>query len=387
MNATVRITSYTPNKEGQGNATYEKVKDLIDVWSIEGNYLQAYVPESSVNDLNERLLEKKLKIVRDRHAKVYHIVDSAPDPYEALTNQGFVVLPLLRPHEVAETREQLAAELARDPVYKDASLALQQGMVMGGFGALPTAHSYHNNLTRNLRILAHHKMTSLPGLSGKKITQCPDRVMVRTANQLPSKESWHRDKSPYAQEGSDMFGGWINLNDFAEHFVCCPGSQQVGNAGAQNFETISKEQRPYWKSRQVEVPVPPGHMIVFYENIVHCVNPGKRTNRVRLFTGWCIGPSTPDPTLISRMKSFQTPKIKGGMQPPMYSRQHMACWMDRIVKFSENIKDEYCYHHTAKSGKNEGKTFRIAQRFPMQPGTQYTPYTDAELSMFTPQTC
>ena len=299
--------------------------------------------------------------------------------------QGYIVLPVLQPQEVIETREQLIAELSQDPVYKDPALAIEQGMVMGGFGALPTAHSYHNKVVRALRIKAHKVAASLCP-PDKKMTQCPDRVMVRTANQLPSKESWHRDKSPFAEAGSDMFGGWINLNDFDEHFVCCPGSQQVGNSGAQNFETIPKEDRPYWKARQVKVPIPPGHMIVFYENIVHCVNPGKRTLRYRLFTGWCIGPQTPDPTLIARMKNFQTPKIKGGMQPPLYSRQHMACWMDRIVKFSENISEEYCYDHLVKSGKNEGKTLHIAKRFPMEPGMQYPAYSDEELAMFMPHT-
>ena len=68
-----------------------------------------------------------------------------------LSTEGYCVLPVLSPEEVTSIRDRLVIELRRDPYYKDATLAWNEGMVMGGFGGLATPHSYHNPVTRELR--------------------------------------------------------------------------------------------------------------------------------------------------------------------------------------------------------------------------------------------
>ena len=60
--------------------------------------------------------------------------------------------------------------------------------------------------------------------------------------------------------------------------------------------------------------------------------------------------------------------------------------MERIEAWSVNVKDEFCYNHVVKSGKNKDKMFRIARRFPGVPGApvpaiSYTPYNTEELEM------
>ena len=320
--------------------------------------------------------------------------------FEFLTTKGYCVLPVLTSAEVSSARARLVVELRRDPYYKDATLAWNQGMVMGGFGGLATPHSYHNPVIRELRLRVHEVGVQLcpPGMV---IEQCPDRTMSRAVQQCPGSESWHRDESPSAGPGSTIFGGWINLNDHDEFFACCPGSQRgsqrTGTSGSsgsdKNFQTIPKEERPKWKAAEVKVVVPPGHMVVFYENIVHRVYAGKKRREYRLFVGWRIGtrggtPGNPpiDPTLRDRMVHHQVPKIKGGMQPPVYARQHMASWIERVAAWSVNVKDEHCYDHLVRSGKNKDKTFRIAKRFPMNPGMSYPAYTKLELFVLHPHT-
>ena len=328
---------------------------------------------------------------------------SMTSEFESLTTKGYCVLPVLTSAEVSSARARLVVELRRDPYYKDATLAWNQGMVMGGFGGLATPHSYHNPVIRELRLRVHGVGVQLcpPGMV---IEQCPDRTMSRAVQQCPGSESWHRDESPSAGPGSTIFGGWINLNDHDEFFACCPGSQRgsqrtgtSGSSGSQrgsdkNFQTIPKEERPKWKAAEVKVVVPPGHMVVFYENIVHRVYAGKKRREYRLFVGWRIGtpgnPGNPpiDPTLRDRMVHHQVPKIKGGMQPPVYARQHMASWIERVAAWSVNVKDEHCYDHLVRSGKNKDKTFRIAKRFPMNPGMSYPAYTKLELFVLHPHT-
>ena len=305
-----------------------------------------------------------------------------------LSTEGYCVLPVLSPEEVTSTRDRLVLELRRDPYYKDATRAWNEGMVMGGFGGLATPHSYHNPVTRELRLRVHEVGVQLCPPDAV-IEQCPDRTMSRAIHQCPGGESWHRDESPNAKPGSAIFGGWINLNDHDEYFACCPGSQRIGTGGNINFQTIPKEERPEWKAREVKVPIPPGHLVVFYENIVHRVYTGKKRREYRLFVGWRIGTNRDDeldPTLHERMVRHQVPKIKGGMQPPVYARQHMASWIERVAEWSKNVQDVHCYNHVVRSGKNAGKTFRIAKRYPMNPDMSYPKYTALELFVLRPHT-
>ena len=304
-----------------------------------------------------------------------------------LSTEGYCVLPVLSPEEVTSTRDRLVLELRRDPYYKDATRAWNEGMVMGGFGGLATPHSYHNPVTRELRLRVHEVGVQLCPPDAV-IEQCPDRTMSRAIHQCPGGESWHRDESPSAKPGSAIFGGWINLNDHDEYFACCPGSQRIGTGGNINFQTIPKEERPEWKAREVKVPIPPGHLVVFYENIVHRVYTGKKRREYRLFVGWRIGTNRDelDPTLHERMVRHQVPKIKGGMQPPVYARQHMASWIERVAEWSKNVQDVHCYNHVVRSGKNAGKTFRIAKRYPMNPDMSYPKYTALELFVLRPHT-
>lgn len=297
----------------------------------------------------------------------------------SLYEKGYHVVPVF--HDPRSVWTKLLAEIHSDPYFIDPT----QQQVMGGFAALATPHSYHNNTVRELR-----KALQPVGVQvfGPDVKQCVDRLMYRLPNQRPSAESWHRDESPAA---GVVYGGWVNFNDHDEHFICCPGTHQL-NGGHGGFATIPKEEHAKWKALETRVAIPPGHMIIFFENIVHRVCRGPKLTRpsIRLFVGWSeqTDEQTEQTQLQThqRMRAFQTPKIKSGQQPPLYSRQHLACWMERIEAWSVNVKDEFCYNHVVKSGKNKDKVFRIARRFPGVPGApvpaiSYTPYNTEELEM------
>ncbi|RYG64537.1 hypothetical protein EON64_13785 [archaeon] len=92
----------------------------------------------------------------------------------------------------------------------------------------------------------------------------------------------HRDASNHNKNGtlfghdSDIiYGGWVNLDEHLTHsFSCVSGSHKPNGTDASiGFARVSAaEQRTYSQKKRV-YPIPPGHMVVFNELLVHEVQP------------------------------------------------------------------------------------------------------------------
>ena len=337
---------------------------------------------------------------------------------QQLLINGVVVVPFLEPNEQSTFHDNLIKEYKNAPEFIDGNVTVTNGAVMGGcqFGSFPS--SFHNDTVRHLRTKAAERVIPLlfkPILdrdSDIKVAILGDRACVRPAGIKPTKESWHRDENKYANAHHTIFGGWVNLNAFDQHFSCCPKTHNevAGNNGFALIE--SKEDKKKYKAMKEKIVIPAGHIIVFYERIVHEVLAHmKKEAMVRLFLGWdlttddmnlyghylnSIGPVvTPEEAnkkFKESMKTFPVlDKTIGGKcdKCAMYSPNHLMFWLPRLLKFSENVRPAYCEDYTFKTGKNSGKTFRIVKRFMKavegEAWKAARPYSEKELGLFIPK--
>ena len=335
-----------------------------------------------------------------------------------LLERGVVVLPFLEAHERRSFHDKLIEEYRSAPEFIDANVTLESGAVMGGckFGSFPS--SFHNTTVRNLRMKAVEDV--IPALfqdildrdGNKKIAILADRSCLRPVGIKPSPESWHRDENPYADANHTVFGGWVNLNSFDQHFSCCPKTHNEVTNNSGFAPITSKEEKKRYKAMKEKITIPAGHIIVFYERIVHEVLAhAKKEVMLRLFLGWdlttdnmnlyghylnSIGPTVTTEEAKQKfkqtMKSFPVmDKTIGGKcdKCAMYSPNHLMFWLPRLLKFSENVRPAYCEDYTFKSGKNSGKTFRIVKRFMKTVEDEAwkagRPYSEKELELFFPK--
>jgi len=257
-------------------------------------------------------------------------------PY--LLRDGVVVLPLMElvPFE-SNYRERLSQTLANLPCF----LPNASQHVIGGFGALGTPCSFHNTFARELRLQAYatvfpELLEVLRGLpTGKgKIEVLPERLAVRYKGTSPTAEAWHRDTSPNALQGDHVFGGWINFGPDDSYFSCIPGTQMPGQnqppGGARTgFSTFTKEdaQENRFDQLRRRIRVPPDHLILFYENLIHEVYATKATrDQYRLFHAYritALSTKTPlVPHLQERFENQAVIPMKSGQLPPMRSTAH-----------------------------------------------------------------
>ena len=225
-----------------------------------------------------------------------------------------------------------------------------------------------------------------------------DRNLYRTPDRKVSAEDWHQDlpdKKAMLKLGKVIdpedivYGGWLNLDSFNQYFMGIKGTQK-DNYTADGFARITKERKPHYKrlaKAQGKICIPPGCLIIFYESIVHNVTHNKIEHPMhRQFIGWRVTKHTQPyfPDTVQRCKDQVPIRLKSGQEPPMYSRMHLTNWIERLEKWSENIKDEFCYIHTVRSGKLAGKTFRICKRYLNQTSYFSLPYEQHELDLLKP---
>ncbi len=245
-------------------------------------------------------------------------------------------------------------------------------LTLGGFGALGIPSSFHHPDIRFMRTLIYDLVK--PQLKGthKNLELLFDRVSVRRPNTSISKESWHRDICPNAKEGDVILGGWINLDPIGtppQYFSCSPGSQ----IDIEKNTGFVKEKEP--SSKKV-YEIPPGHIILFHQNILHEIKPQKnKTFSYRLYLGWRLT-NHEDPLFDndSIIKHQSLPYLPSGQLPPMYAKLHWVNHKHMIEEISNRIKCHYKDPHT-------GFVFREI-KFLLE---KFTEYSEKEKSIFFPQ--
>ena len=283
-----------------------------------------------------------------------------------LRDQGWCVVPLLPADEIKATRKAFWRAIASFPEYQaavtsvaDMAKDLTQHYVQGGFGALGNPASFHNSFVREWRTRA---LTSVveqrifaaiiqahpAGGEHVRLEQLVDRMMIRRPSKRATAESWHRDEAIDCQDDDVVFGGWINFDETPQVLSAVPASH-VGVIGHGGFAKLTAADADAATSRRQHLAVPPGHLLVFNEKLMHEVHPAPPATPqhtiLRVFTGWRLTTAT-TPQLgaealeavladqaVVRLKSGQTPKMYANMswsQPGQ--RQQLEAWSRATFK-------------------------------------------------------
>ena len=343
--------------------------------------------------------------------------------YELLKN-GIVVIPFLNKHELPNIRKKFKETVSKFPEYKDTTYP-----VLGGFAAFGNPASFHNPFIRKLRkdvytylLKVLFKDYASVDNSSLKSEMLFDRMLLRRKGQNPSVESWHRDvcaRPPKSSliKGDNILGGWLNLDNSNQYFSCIPGT----HSGVElysltpGFATFNKEEVIELNKKRQKIKIPPGHLVIFFQHIIHEVLPNKAPNDMyRLFHGFRL--TTSNKPLFEndykKRKVFEDqaiPRLPSYQLPAMYSKNHQSCFTGLPKKkgqpligkfklpgqtdktnliwwseqtFKDNVLEEY------KRGRDKLKYIKVEREMNSLKDYNlllYTPYTDNEKLLYKPQ--
>jgi hypothetical protein len=354
-------------------------------------------------------------------------IKSYTDPIESLIKNGYMIVKVLDKSNLQSYQTDFLNTIESFPEYKRNPTNKSIGKdgfpivyTLGGFSAFGNPASFHNNFVRNLRINCRNAVVPIfksildsrfdygtPTKQEFKFEMLVDRMMYRYKSVSPSAESWHRDVMPANRilDDDELYGGWINLDKEPQFFSCILGSHLniKQKEVLQGFDAAPLEYKKILSNKKSLVEIPPGHMIVFPQYIMHEVL-GKKADRnmMRLFTGWRLTRGSSSLYNKKEFDDFAVISLPGGMKPPMYSKQHIMSWMNNgftpipsipsykitvnswIKKtFQKSIRDE-----NEKIPRHLNSLKSYTQGMSEQQSRSWLeccpPYTDQEISLYTP---
>jgi len=322
----------------------------------------------------------------------------------SLLDRGYALVPVMHGQQLRDTRKQFIDCMLHLPELQEGATTC----VIGGFAAISTPSSQHHPFVRQLRVQLHHLVKPLfnqlrqdlhdPHL---RMEQIVDRCMLRPQGVKASADSVHRDECKYALHGDHIFGGWLNLDiegtsitrgsTESQAFSCEPGSHLLGINSGGGFATITdKAQIKAYKDVRKIITVPPGHLLVFFENIRHDVVCKKTTiqgGSARLFAGWrlthALHPLVPD--THNMLLNQQLMPLKSAQIPRMYPKLYWVNYVDKLAAWTAaTLKPEYTVRRLVHAGKRKGETFIVPLEHIRTLKRKYEPYTQTEIDMHTP---
>lgn len=347
----------------------------------------APISSQSTSDLN-----KGVTIMPIQHKKTIPIkVAPISSQFTSeLLNKGVAVIPLFDQKELSHWNNAFISELSTFPEYINSSTS--NIFVYGAFGGLGNPSSFHNPTVRSLRIRIMQEARKILAPIATQhqttnIEQLFDRMCIRRKGTKTTPENWHRDISPDSKPGDIIFGGWVNLDlQQSQYFSCVPGTQIDHNNQTTGFSVLTTQQISEFSNKKQIIEIPPGHWIIFYQDIVHEIISRKvMIDSYRLYMGFRLTNSkTPlyDHTKIINDQGI--PILPGGMKPSMYSQLNLAFHQKQLVDWSLSIKPVCHEIINKKSGQklsvvqkhmNSLKEFKL----PL-----YTPYTQNEINILNP---
>lgn len=141
--------------------------------------------------------------------------------------------------------------------------------------------------------------------------------------------------------------------------------------------------------------MPPGHMVVFYQRILHEIpRQSLRRDSFRLFVGWRltndarslqdIAAKTGVPDTEAVIESQAVPLLPSGQTPPMYSRIHLVYWLPKIMQWSDSSVRDICKVHTKIGGQKMHVVPRYMSSLEHLGIPLYRPYSHEERSIMWP---
>lgn len=338
---------------------------------------------------------------------------------KSLLKEGYLVI---RVHTLDDTSNVMGAIRNDITTFKDVTPGNTKPLVLGAFGALANAASFHCPSVRSIRTDAYIACRpifaalarAIHARTGQvyKLEQVIDRL--RVSRKGGSKETWHRDLSP-SDSGTDLiYGGWYNPSNDPQYFSCVPGSHdddvplnRKGFSAEKKSDLVETEtmcggvKTRLVNGRPVErVLVPQGCMIIFSERILHEVVPQKLPCTVRLHTAWRL--TTSDAPLfkdiVDRLKHQDVIMVKSGQAPSTYAKLHTVNHTHKLAELDGVYVFPY-HTYQPKTGKLVDQckldglpppTFSVphvlGETLPSLDaiGKKYDEYTPEEVLMYTP---
>jgi hypothetical protein len=249
--------------------------------------------------------------------------------------------------------------------------------VLGSFGAFRNASAFHCPFARSVRDTVHEPAKAAISEQGKYFTQLWDSMSLRYAGSEYKGESWHRDSHPKAGK---IYGGWVNLDDEPQHFRCVPDS---ASKTGQGFG--SEQIPPEYLQRTIEIP--PGSMILFRQDVLHCILKSKKTfDSYRMYVGFRISDS-PDTIYdtIEIITEQSVPPLPSGEKAAMFSRNHdSALLYSHTFPWSECIVQDWIKETRMIGGVQFVMCPRQMTKGLTWYGRAYQPYTVQERVIMTP---
>jgi hypothetical protein len=317
---------------------------------------------------------------------------------EHLLREGYVTLPLLEEDERACYLEAFQHHQARFPEYLrhpdnphltptgEVYATKAQPYVLGGFGGYSNPGAFHNPFARALRLRAFPTGVRLFGhllalqekeregqgegrgwSRGRKLEQLMSRMALRLKGTTTGAHHWHKDECPLRQPGDTTFGGWVNLNPDgrSQRFLCSPRSHR----GEQGDRGFAAEQAPADGGRLVAVP--PGHLLVFFQQITHAVlGEVAAEDSFRLYICWRLtdegtdGPLEPD--LAAVLAAQGVPRLPSNQRPPMYGMRHASAQLHTLAApwSRRTFPAALCHDRTVKSrtSAHAGRPYRLVHQ-------------------------
>lgn len=296
--------------------------------------------------------------------------------FPQLQAKGYIVVPFIKRTQLEKLERRFDETILTFPEFKN-----HNEPILAAFGAFGNPASFHNPFVRKLRKLQQEKALQIfQDIPFTHIEVLFDRMARRDIGKSIGAESWHRDQaSKHLLERDDIvLGGWINCNhSTSQYFICVPGTHFTKEP-KDGFVKFSKQDSKNLSAQEQKIEIPPGHWILFYQNIAHRVAGGKiKHTQKRLFTG--IRLTNSDQPLYDNEKLIEEQgviRLPGGMMPKMLEKNHLSFHPEKSRSWSTRSLKDICIsngrvHTTMKSLKE--------YNFPL-----YPPYTEEDLSVVKP---
>jgi len=233
--------------------------------------------------------------------------------------------------------------------------------VLGSFQALSNPASFHCHTARSIRMKAYKAMGKMFSDGHEYLEMLFDRLAYRQAgsNIEEDPDKWHRDIAPSSLLKKDdlVYGGWVNLDDEDQRFICVMGSH-AKNADGSGFVREKPDNEGHI------ITIPPGHAIVFHQNILHAIAPTTfKKDSYRQFLGWRVtNDKTPIWGVSDRNRlidKMAVPKTPSGSESRLASKNHYGAllWSLTVGWGLVTLKEEY---HDTKTTK-DGNTYMVPQ--------------------------
>ena len=247
--------------------------------------------------------------------------------------------------------------------------------VLGGFGALGNPSSFHHEAVRRLRGLVKRHVAEAVFApyaaayigEGVALEALFDRLCVRWESFCrPTPDAWHRDvydahgnglrPLPASLPGGtpdQLFGGWLNLDNRSQSLVALVGTHRPSADLPEGFDGFATFDADAIRAARLNerlaaqanqhigntlhtdatgaIVVPPGHLVLFAQRLVHAVKSGPQppTPALRLFHGFRLTCETVPlfgSLHTSAIATGGVPRLPSGQLPAMYSKNHYAAF-------------------------------------------------------------